>query len=230
MKQPSVYLKMRVLGAVDTVEGRTRHERIHHVAAMTFLDEQGQPRQFTWRTIQTWYYRYKNHGITAMTHHTRQDKGQVRKVTPEELLEALNAAKPHFHNQRTNKRALYRFCIEKGLLHPDRIAQTTFYRFLREYDLLTPHDDHNKKRLAFSMKYANQLWQADTMFGPYLDTDLSSGRKQTKLIAFIDDASRVLCHGEFFFEENVDTLVQAIRAAFSLVQQGGDLPIGILIE
>ena len=27
MKQPSVYLKMRVLGAVDTVEGRTRHER-----------------------------------------------------------------------------------------------------------------------------------------------------------------------------------------------------------
>ncbi len=27
MKQPSVYLKMRVLGAVDTVDGRTRHEQ-----------------------------------------------------------------------------------------------------------------------------------------------------------------------------------------------------------
>ena len=65
------------------------------------------------------------------------------------------------------------------------------------------------------MKYANQLWQADTMFGPYVDTGVSPGsRKQAKLIAFIDDASRVLCHGEFFFEENVDTLVQAIRAAF----------------
>ncbi len=63
------------------------------------------------------------------------------------------------------------------------------------------------------MKFANQLWQADTMFGPYLDTG-GSGRKQARLIAFIDDASRVLCHGEFFFEENVDTLVQAIRAAF----------------
>jgi putative transposase len=54
-----------------------------------------------------------------------------------------------------------------------------------------------------------------TMFGPYIDTGVSLGsRKQTKLIAFIDDASRVLCHGEFFFEENVDTLVKAIRAAF----------------
>jgi transposase InsO family protein len=215
MKQPSVYLKMRVLGAVDTVEGRTRHERVHNVAAMSFLDEEGNARQFTWRTIQTWYYRYKNHGITGMTNRPRKDKGQVRKVTPEELLEALSAAKPHFHHQRTNKRALYRFCIENGLLHADRIAQTTFYRFIREYDLLAPHDNDHKKRLASSMKYANQLWQADTMFGPYVDTGMSVGsRQQTKLIAFIDDASRVLCHGEFFFAENVDTLVQAIRAAF----------------
>jgi transposase InsO family protein len=213
MKQPSVYLKMRVLGAVDTVAGRTRHERIHHVAALTFLDEEGNARQFTWRTIQTWFYRYKNHGITGMTQQPRSDKGQARKVTPEELLEAINAAKPHFHDKRTNKRAIYRFCIEQGLLQPDRIAQTTFYRFIREYGLLAPEDPDTKQRLAFSMKYANQLWQADTMFGPYVDTGLGS-RKQAKLIAFIDDASRVLCHGQFFFEENVDTLVQAIRAAF----------------
>lgn len=223
MKQPSAYLKMRILGAVDTVAGRTRHERVHNVAAMTFLDEEGNPRQFTWRTIQTWYYRYKNHGLTGMTNRTRADKGRTRKVTPEELLEALAAARPHFHHQRTNKRALYRFCIEKGLLQPDRIAQTTFYRFIREYGLLAPEaDDDPKKRLAFSMKHANQLWQADTMFGPYVDTGTSPGtasgkgrpaRKQTKLIAFLDDASRVLCHGEFFLEENVDTLVQALRAA-----------------
>lgn len=215
MKQPSVYLKMRVLGAVDTVAGHTRHERIHHVAALTFLDEDGNSRQFTWRTIQTWFYRYKNHGITGMTNRPRSDKGHARKVTPEELLEALNAARPHFHNQRTNQRALYRFCIEQGLLHPDRIAQTTFYRFIREYELLAPPDDDAKKRLAFSMKYANQLWQADTMFGPYVDTATPrGGRKQARLIAFIDDASRVLCHGEFFFEENVDSMVRAIRAAF----------------
>jgi putative transposase len=215
MKQPSVYLKMRVLGAIDTVQGKTRHERIHNVAAMTFLDEEGNPRQFTWRTIQTWHYRYKNHGITGMTHQPRKDKGQARKVTPEELLEAINSARPHFHDRRSNKRAIYRFCVENGLLQPDRIAQTTFYRFIRENDLLAPQDEDNKKRLAFSMKYANQLWQADTMFGPYLDTGVSLGsRKQARLIAFIDDASRVLCHGEFFFEENVDTLVQAIRAAF----------------
>jgi hypothetical protein len=161
MKQPSVYLKMRVLGAIDTVQGRTRHERILNVAAMTFLDEHGNSRQFTWRTIQTWFYNYKNHGITGVNPQPRKDKGHVRKATPEELLEALNAARPHFHDQRTNKRALYRFCIEKGLLRADRISQTSFYRFIREYELLTPDNQDARKRLAFSMKFANQLWQAD---------------------------------------------------------------------
>jgi hypothetical protein len=58
------------------------------------------------------------------------------------------------------------------------------------------------------MQYANQLWQADTMFGPHV------GGRQTKLIAFIDDASRVLCHGEFFFNENADSMIRALRSAF----------------
>jgi putative transposase len=58
------------------------------------------------------------------------------------------------------------------------------------------------------MQYANQLWQADTMFGPHL------GGRQAKLIAFLDDASRVLCHGEFFFEENTEAMIRALRSAF----------------
>lgn len=62
MQRPSIYVKMKVLGAIDIAEGKTRHERIHNVAAMTFTDEEGKPHQFTWRTIQTWHYRYKNHG------------------------------------------------------------------------------------------------------------------------------------------------------------------------
>ncbi len=44
MKQPSVYLKMRVLGCRRHGRGgRTRDERIHAVAAMTFPDEEGNP-------------------------------------------------------------------------------------------------------------------------------------------------------------------------------------------
>lgn len=219
MKNPSVYVKMKVLGAIDVAEGNTRDARIKNVAKMTFTDEQGTPCQFTWRTIQTWYYRYKNHGVTAMESSARTDKGRARKVTPEEVLEAINAALPHFHTQGASakgaktptKTAIYRFCIEKGLLHPGSIARTTFCRMVNKYEMLKADSSDNKRRLAFSMQYANQLWQADTMFGPSVG---GSGGKTAKLIAFIDDASRVLCHGEFFLEENVDSMVCAIRSAF----------------
>ncbi|MFA5260920.1 MAG: DDE-type integrase/transposase/recombinase, partial [Candidatus Omnitrophota bacterium] len=71
----------------------------------------------------------------------------------------------------------------------------------------------NKKRLAFCMQYANQLWQGDTMFGPYV-RDHENKPKQTKLIAFIDDASRVACHAQFFFEETTAMLIDVLRAAF----------------
>jgi hypothetical protein len=57
------------------------------------------------------------------------------------------------------------------------------------------------------------MWQLDTMFGPFLKN--GPARTQTKLIAFIDDASRVITHGEFFFfSENTDNLITALRSAF----------------
>jgi transposase InsO family protein len=199
---------MRVLGAIDVVEGKSREERIRNVAQMTFLDEEGNPYCFTWRTIQTWYYRYKKHGITGMINDSRADKGATRKITPEEVLEAINAALPHFHGKQPNKSAIYRFCVEKGLLRAEQIARNTFSRFIEEYEMLKDDVSENKRRLAFCMPYANQLWQADTMFGPRVQ------QRQVKLIAFIDDASRVLCHGEFFFEENADSMVKTLRAAF----------------
>jgi len=127
-------------------------------------------------------------------------------------MEAINAALPHFRDKKYTRMGIYRHCIERGLLRKDQLSQTSFFRFVREYDLLSGRE--NKKRLAFAMQYANQLWQADTMFGPYVPADGSGRKKQTKLIAFLDDASRVLCHGEFFFEETIDTLIRAIRAAF----------------
>lgn len=214
MKRPSIYLKMKVLGAIDVAPGKTRDERVRNVAEMIFLDEEGNQYRFTWRTIQTWYYRYKNHGVTAMETSSRADKGRPRKVTPEEVLEAINQALPHFRQQsngqhkRPTKTAIYRFCVEKGLLQACQIARNTFSRMVDKYEMLKDDPGENKRRLAFSMQYANQLWQADTMFGPHV------GGRQTKLIAFIDDASRVLCHGEFFFDENVDSMIRALRSAF----------------
>jgi hypothetical protein len=66
MKRVSSYLKMRVLGAIESAPGNSIVARIRHVSGQVFLDEDGQRFQFTWRTIQSWYSRYKKDGTTTV--------------------------------------------------------------------------------------------------------------------------------------------------------------------
>lgn len=203
---------MRVLGAIDMAEGHTIAARIKAVSQMTFADEEGHSRQFTWRTIQTWYSRYQKHGVTVMENQARSDKGRTRKVKPEDILEAIRAVLPQVHG--TPKRSvLYRLCIEQARLTRSQVARTTFYRLVNQFDLLKPDAESSSKvRLAFAKAHANEMWQADTLYGPCVQ---HQGQPvQTRLIAFLDDASRVCCHGQFFVAENVDTLIESLRAAF----------------
>lgn len=212
MKRVSVYLKLRVLGAIDAMPGNTIVSRIKQVCAQTFHDEDGIPHVFTWRTIQTWYSIYKQGGVDMLKNRPRSDKGRHRKVQPEQVLEAIEAVRGEFRNERYNKMSIYRRCIERGLLSKNECSQTSFFRLVREYDLLKPASQtENKRRLAFAKEYANDMWQMDTMFGPYVKNGRTS--TQSKLIAFIDDASRVVPHGQFFFSENTGHLIEALRAA-----------------
>lgn len=213
MHNPTVYLKMRVLGAIDMAEGNSIVERIKNVSKMTFTDEDGCQRQFTWRTISTWLYRYKAGGVTTMEKKPRSDKGRPRKVVLEDLQEAIDKVLPKLHGRAPTRGAIYRLCIEEGLLSRSQVAPNTFRRMIKEHDMLKPEgNSDSKRRMAFAKAHANEMWQADTLFGPYVTHN--GNPTQSKLIAFIDDCSRVCCHGQFFVEENTDTLIEALRSAF----------------
>lgn len=219
MKRVSNYLKMRVLGALEHALGDSLTARYHSVSQMVFNDEDGRPQSFTWRTIQTWWYHYRRHGITAAP--LRADKGTIRKVTPEDLLEAIEKALPSFRQSTgrsappaLNIQALYRVCIEQGYLHRSQIAVTTFRRVVKHFDLLKPDTcDSPKRRLAFAKAHANDLWQVDSLHGPYLRFRRDQKPVQVFLIAFIDDASRVIPHGQFFEADNTENLIESFQSA-----------------
>ena len=212
MKRISIYVKLRVVGAVDSVSGNTTVSRIKKVSEMTFHDEDGLPHVFTWRTIQTWVSLYRQGGTEALRSRPRKDRGQHRKVSPENLREAIEAVLPEFHGSSYNKMAVYRRCIERGALCQSECSQTSFFRLVRTYELLKPPTQTcNKRRLAFSKANSNEMWQIDTMFGPFIANGKT--KTQAKLIAFIDDASRIIPHGEFFFSENTPALIRCLRSA-----------------
>jgi putative transposase len=155
MKRVSSYLKMRVLGAIESAPGGTIVARIRHVSDQVFVDEDGQRFQFTWRTIQTWYSRYKKDGTTTVLPKPRSDKGQTRKMAPEEVLEAIEQVRGSFRGGY-NVADVYRCCIERGLLERQRIAPNTFRRVVKAHELLKPDAEvENKRRLAFAKAHAN---------------------------------------------------------------------------
>lgn len=220
MKRISNYLKMRVLGALEHASGDTLRARYRAVSQMTFTDEDGRPHHFTWRTIQTWWYYYRRHGITDPP--ARTDKDTLRKITPEDILAAIEKALPSFRaggsgknaKRPLNIQALYRACIEQGHLRRDQIAPNTFRRAVNKYDLLKPDTaDLPKRRLAFAKAHANDLWQCDTLHGPYLRFPRYNKPVQVFLIAFIDDASRVITHGQFFDADDTENLVDCFQSA-----------------
>ena len=111
---------MRVLGALEYAAGETLKDRYQAVAAMTFKDDDGHVHQFTWRTIQTWWYWYRENGMVESP--ARDDKGTTRKVCPEQLLDAIEKVMPTFRENPGNIQAIYRACIEQGHLRREDVA------------------------------------------------------------------------------------------------------------
>jgi putative transposase len=214
-KKPSLELRLMVLSAIDYAPGASIVERIKAVAAGTFNDPMtGAEHQFTWRTISTWLYRFKKHGMATLDHKTRADKHQTRKISVQELAEAIKEVLPSLKHNKTGiipKSVLYRRLLERGLFQRSQLATTTFYRLIRDHQLLDA-ESVEKLRLSFAMQFANELWQADTLHGPAIKQDNGQFRK-TFLIAFIDDASRVIAHAQWFYHDDTDNMIEAFKTA-----------------
>jgi putative transposase len=135
-------------------------------------------------------------------------------VQVNQLAEALHEVLPTLSVNKvgiTPKSVLYRVLLQRGFFVRSQLAPTTFYRMVHKHQLLES-ESVQKHRLSFAMQFANQLWQADTLYGPSIKQPDGQWKK-TFLIAFIDDASRVITHAEFFYRDNTANMVNAFRSA-----------------
>lgn len=66
----------------------------------------------------------------------------------------------------------------------------------------------------FKKEHRNQLWQADLKYGPYLPHPQDPKRKiRTYLLAFLDDATRLVTHAQFYSDQRLPILEDAFRKA-----------------
>jgi putative transposase len=94
------------------------------------------------------------------------------------------------------------------------VSASTLYRFLKHRGLserqLLAHQAHKK----FEAEFSNQIWQADMLFGPWVERP-GGGRMQVFLHATLDDASRLIPHAQFYASQGLDAVLDCLRQAIA---------------
>jgi transposase InsO family protein len=126
-----------------------------------------------------------------------------------QLIERLKRENPH-----RNGTALLR---ELALISDDGVApisESSLYRFLKKRGLTTRQLLTKTGYKKFEAEYANQIWQSDLMYGPYVERE-SGGKRQSFLCAILDDASRLIPHGQFYGDQGLESLLDCLRQAIA---------------
>jgi putative transposase len=188
--------------------------RAQEIAARLYDIPHSTRRQVSVDTLLEWTLRYRRNGLPALTPKPRQDRGQQRAITPETaaLIERLKRANPH-HTGTALLRELppaNKQDIATGL------SASTLYRFLRargltERQLLLDKAPAHKK---YEAQFANQTWQSDMLFGPWVQRN-GGGKMQVFLQAALDDASRLIPHAQFYPNQGLDSSLDCLRQAIA---------------
>ena len=162
-------------------------------------------------TIRGWIRLYRYGGFEALYPKPRTDRGQPRRLPPE-VAERLIALK--VDNPAWSVRAVIKAAREGGVDHP--LAPSTVHRLFSRGGLFDkkPPDGADRRRFAF--RDAGELWMSDVMHGPKVR--LGRSRRKTYLIAFIDDATRVIPFAAFATAENIQAFLPVFKNA--LIRRG----------
>jgi len=92
-----------------------------------------------------------------------------------------------------------------------KLNLSTIYRFLHQHNLMNLKQVKPIDRRKFEVELPNDLWQSDVMHGPMVEVD--EKMKKTYLLAFIDDHSRLVPHGQFYLSERLDSYLDVLEQA-----------------
>ncbi len=192
---------------------RSLKKRIQELSDKLWTLPDGRIRQFSWGTVEDWFYIYKREGLSGLEHQLRKDKGAFRGLDENVRIHIDKYVKEH---PMLKTSVMIDAMKKSGIIENGQPSNSTIYRYVRT---IRPQGEVAvKERRSFEAPHPGSLWQTDIMYGPYLPYMNERGRwskKQTFLVAIIDDHSRLLCHGEFYFKQDVLAYLACLKTALA---------------
>ena len=164
-------------------------------------------------TIRGWLRAYRRGGFDALIPRVRADQGSARTL-PAAVVDLLCQMK-----EDTPSLSIPNLIKTARSKHPElvndevRLPESTVHRLLSRRGLMkkAPEEATRKDRRHFEHESAGDLWMSDVMYGPKVR---DSGRqRQSYLIAFIDDATRLVPYASFTLSEGASTYLSVLEQA-----------------
>jgi len=162
------------------------------------------------RTLRRYVAAFNQGGFDDLIPRERKDKGSCKAITPKalELAGELRQELPG----RSAKR-IQELLSSEGY----NVARSTLERHLRQRGLSEKELKASQRQVTgrrFNRVGRNTLWQSDLKYGPYLPDPKSPGRRmRTYLVVIIDDATRLVVHAEFYANQKLPVIEDALRKA-----------------
>jgi transposase InsO family protein len=189
----------------------------------------GTATRFSFTTIERWFYAARNaqDPIAALRREVRGDAGRFRTLSAA-LIQAIEGqyrrypgwtVQLHYDN-------LVVLAKEQRELQP-LPSYNTLRRYMKARDLRrkhrpkrnTPGGEQAQQRLAnaevrsYEADYVHGLWHADFHHGSRRIITASGDWVTPRLLCFIDDHSRLICHLQWYLEETAEVLIHGLSQA-----------------
>jgi len=188
------------------------YARLRDKATQTYTIPGTQRTRVAAETLRDWLKHYRRGGFDALLPKPRTDRGQSRSL-PQAVADALLAFKedqPELSIPQLIRLARERDTVPESLSLP----HSTVHRLLSRAGLMQKDRDapsaQDRRRFAFA--HAGEMWMSDVMHGPSVTVGERTRRK-AYLIAFLDDATRVVPYCAFALSENTQAFLPVFKQA-----------------
>lgn len=161
-------------------------------------------------TIRQWLAAWRKGGFEALKPGKRSTCGKQRSLR-QELAEHILALKRR--HPRIAVGTIFNCLVKENKMTPNEVSAATAYRYLARHLSTPAATKTGNRQQRFNHRFPNDCWQGDVMHGPYIKDPSGPRARKSYLIAFIDDASRLITGAEFFFSEATMNVKTVLRRA-----------------
>jgi len=186
---------------------------LKQLAQQTYQDHHGRSRRVAYKTLEEWYYKYRNGGFEALKPRPRKDRNTSR-VLAEDLQQLILDMKRE--DPGRSARLIVRELELAGRIPAGEVSRSSVQRLLHRHGLSVPRMelDHSA-RYRWEVSTCGELWQADALHGPAL-MNPATGRKQHVIVfGLIDDRSRLIPYLEGGFGETEQRFLAVLYQAMA---------------